>query len=95
MRRHAAKIIVSLIVFVLLFTSFLMMGTEASTPLPLPASAQEQVVAVHAGDTLWSIAKKYGSGSDDLRYVIYMIQERNGLETADLKPGQKLIIPSI
>ncbi|CAM4285456.1 LysM peptidoglycan-binding domain-containing protein [Paenibacillus alkaliterrae] len=94
-KRHAAKIMVSLAVFVLLFTSFLMMGTDASSTTPAAASPQEQVITVSAGDTLWEIAKKYGNGSEDIRFVIYLIKDRNGLESVDIIPGQKLIIPSI
>lgn len=95
MQQHAVKIIVSFAVFILLFTSFLMMGTDASGNLPAEASLNEQVVTVHTGDTLWDIAKKYADGKDDIRYIIYSIKDRNGLQTADIKPGQKLIIPAI
>lgn len=95
LQQHAAKIIVSFAVFILLFTSFLMMGTDASGNLPAEASLNEHVVTVHTGDTLWDIAKNYADGKDDIRYIIYSIKDRNGLKSADIKPGQKLIIPAI
>ncbi|MGM0882705.1 MAG: cell division suppressor protein YneA [Bacillota bacterium] len=96
LQQHAVKIIVSFAVFILLFTSFLMLGTDASGNLPAEASLNEQVVTVHTGDTLWDIAKKYADGKDDdIRYIIYSIKDRNGLQSADIKPGQKLIIPAI
>ncbi|MBD2869831.1 cell division suppressor protein YneA [Paenibacillus arenilitoris] len=94
-RRHAVKLLVSVAVFVLLFTSFLMMGTDASGTAPASATPQEQVVTVQAGDTLWTIAKRFGSENEDVRYVIYLIKDRNELRSADIKPGQKLIIPAV
>lgn len=94
-KQHAAKIIVSFAVFVLLFTSFLMMRTDASESHPAAAAAQEEVITVQTGDTLWEIAKSYVGSGEDIRYIIYVIRDRNGLKTADIKPGQQLIIPQL
>ncbi|MNZ89395.1 Cell division suppressor protein YneA [compost metagenome] len=93
-KRHAAKLLVSAATFVLVFTSFMMMGTDASGSNPAAAAQNEQVVTVKAGDTLWNIAKLHSDKSDDVRFIIFMIKERNGLQSADIKPGQKLVIPS-
>jgi nucleoid-associated protein YgaU len=49
-------------------------------------------VVVHEGDTLWSIASSLG-GDGDVRAVIDEIQRLNGLEGADLVPGQVLQLP--
>ena len=49
-------------------------------------------VVVHEGDTLWSIATSLG-GDGDVRAVIDEIQRLNGLEGADLVPGQVLQLP--
>ena len=95
LKRHAVKLTVSMLVFILLFTSFLMIGTDASGNGPAAASPEELIVTVSAGDTLWDIAKRYVEGKDDIRFVIYMIKKRNELKDANIKPGQKLIIPSI
>ncbi|MCA0757946.1 LysM peptidoglycan-binding domain-containing protein [Paenibacillus sp. N4] len=95
LKRHAVKLTVSMLVFILLFTSFLMIGTDASGNGPAAASPAEQIVTVSSGDTLWDIAKRYVEGKDDTRFVIYMIKKRNELKDANIKPGQKLIIPSI
>ncbi|MGO4544825.1 LysM peptidoglycan-binding domain-containing protein [Paenibacillus sp. 2TAB23] len=94
-KRHLVKVIVSFVIFVLLFTSFLMMGTDASSKLPATASNEEQVVTVHSGDTLWAIAKRYSDSKHDIRYIIYRIKDRNELNTSEINPGQTLIIPSI
>ncbi|MCM3629981.1 LysM peptidoglycan-binding domain-containing protein [Paenibacillus glycanilyticus] len=91
--RHAFKLIVSAAVFVLLFTSFLMMRTNASSDHIEAASMNEQTVIVSAGDTLWGIADRFADNSKDIREYIYTIKERNQLSSVELKPGQVLIIP--
>ncbi|OBZ17418.1 LysM peptidoglycan-binding domain-containing protein [Bacillus sp. FJAT-26390] len=95
MKKHAAKIIVCTAVFALLFTSFLMIGTYASGNHPAEAAVNEQVVTVHSGDTLWGIAQQFTDGKQDIRYIIYLIQDRNDLQSSEIMPGQRLIIPSI
>lgn len=94
-KRHSIKAIVCFAFFILLFTSFLMMGTDASGKVPATASNEEQVVTVHSGDTLWAIAKRFSDSKHDIRYIIYRIKDRNELNTSEINPGQTLIIPSI
>jgi LysM repeat protein len=95
MKRHAAKIVVCSAVFALLFTSFLLLGTDASGSHPAGATAEEHMIVVHTGDTLWEIAKQFTDGKQDIRFVIYLIKDRNNLQSSEIMPGQKLIIPSI
>jgi nucleoid-associated protein YgaU len=52
----------------------------------------ESSVVVESGDTLWSIADALG-GDADVRATIDEIQRLNGLESADLVPGQVLLLP--
>ena len=54
--------------------------------------AGESSVVVRPGDTLWSIAESLAPSSDP-RAVVDALQERNGLEGADLVPGQVLVVP--
>jgi nucleoid-associated protein YgaU len=49
-------------------------------------------VVVEPGDTLWSIASSL-DGDSDVRTLIDEIQELNGLDGAELVPGQKLQLP--
>ncbi|WP_336772007.1 LysM peptidoglycan-binding domain-containing protein [Paenibacillus sp. MMO-58] len=93
LQRHAFKLIVCAAVFILLFTSFLMMRTNASSDHIQEAAANEQTVIVTAGDTLWGIADRFTEGSKDIRQYIYKIKERNQLSSVELRPGQVLIIP--
>ncbi len=51
---------------------------------------------VKAGDTLWAIAgEQYGVQQHDVRWVVDIIQEANGLSDAGLVPGQRLILPPV
>ena len=54
--------------------------------------AGESSVVVESGDTLWSIASSLDSDTD-VRSMIDEIQRLNGLESADLVPGQVLLLP--
>jgi LysM repeat protein len=51
----------------------------------------KQTYVVRAGDTLWSIAARHYAG--DPRQGVWLIQQRNGLATATISPGEKLLLP--
>ncbi len=50
-------------------------------------------VKVCEGDTLWTIADTYTDNTVDVRRAIYEIQEYNELDTAEIHPGEIIIIP--
>lgn len=50
-------------------------------------------VRVVAGDTLWDIAKEYGSNDKDVRQVVSDICRLNGLRADELRPGQIIRVP--
>ena len=50
-------------------------------------------VKVCEGDTLWTIADTYTNNTVDVRRAIYEIQEYNELDTAEIHPGEIIIIP--
>ncbi len=55
---------------------------------------QEYVeVSVEAGDTLWQLAKTYGSGNCDVRELVYNICQVNHIKAEDLRAGQTILIP--
>jgi LysM repeat protein len=54
-------------------------------------------IQVEAGDTLWRIAQDLNDtvfeNAHDVRYLIYVIEEANGLKSAIIHPGQTLVVP--
>jgi nucleoid-associated protein YgaU len=49
---------------------------------------------VHAGDTLWSIARRHAPGEDP-RVVVDAIARANGIDADGLVPGQQLNLPDV
>jgi hypothetical protein len=56
------------------------------------ADVQYKPYVVKSGDTLWSIAHQV-QPDEDPRYVVKEIEEANHLKSADLVPGQTLLVP--
>ena len=50
-------------------------------------------VLVESGDTLWEIAKTYGSYDMDIRETVYNICQINHIKAEDLRAGQTILIP--
>jgi nucleoid-associated protein YgaU len=55
------------------------------------AHGAKQVVTVARYDTLWSIADRHYGG--DVRDAIWRIERANHLRSADVRVGQKLVLP--
>jgi nucleoid-associated protein YgaU len=55
------------------------------------AHGAKQVVTVEPYDTLWSIAARHYGG--DVREAIWRIERANHLPGADLRVGQRLVLP--
>jgi LysM repeat protein len=58
---------------------------------PSESAQPETVHVVRAGDTLWAIAERHYAG--DPREGVWRIQQRNGLESPLLQPGERLVVP--
>jgi predicted Zn-dependent protease len=66
--------------------------TLSSVRLYAAPAERYQVVNVHPGDTLWSIAAAH-SANQDVQETIDRITAVNHLRGAALQPGQRLRIP--
>ena len=55
------------------------------------AGGRAHVYVVQPTDTLWSIAVSHYDG--DPREGVWRLQQRNGLTTTLLQPGQRLVVP--
>jgi len=55
------------------------------------AHGSRQVITVRPYDTLWSIAERRYGG--DVRDAIWRIERANHLPGADIRAGQKLVLP--
>lgn len=65
----------------------------------LLASSPDQLsyveVTVSSGDSLWSLARRYGPENRDIRETVDRIRTINGLESrVSLRPGERLTIPT-
>mgnify|MGYP006273653689 FL=1 len=80
------KIMLILLISALLIFVFQFESISSSEPNMIEVKVVE-------GDNLWKIADRYYEDSIDLRKKIYKIKKINELESAMLKPGQKITIP--
>src|SRR5690606_34330074 len=68
---------------------------QPSNPSTAPAGSgiAFQVVEVKPGDTLWSLARRYGSPGQDMAERVAVLQVVNGLEGSFLRAGMELKVP--
>ena len=55
------------------------------------AHGAKQVVTVRPYETLWSIAQRHYAG--DVRDAVWQIEHANHLRGADVRVGQRLVLP--
>ena len=90
-RRGRAVVLVGLLA--LLLTAFVLgrSGTSVAATDAPTASPYAQTT-VHAGETLWSVAKRVAPGRDP-RAVVEQIRSLNHLATGSVQAGQQLLLP--
>lgn len=91
MQSQTPQLSVRLLVLLLgLFLVFLFIGRPAEAESPVATT--EYIVDV--GDTLWNIARSNMSATADVRSVVFIIQDLNGIEGGAIYPGQVILVPS-
>jgi LysM repeat protein len=79
-----------------MFAKFVVVLAAAALAVGLAArgshgAGPERTYVVRPGDTLWSIAQRSYAG--DAREGIWQLEQRNGLRSAVLRPGERLVLP--
>lgn len=84
------------LLIVALATAFALSGFAGSVATDANPGTQGAVsfeyVTVYSGDTLWGLAQRHATG--DPRDWIVDVMRLNGLQSADLRPGQQLALPA-
>ena len=84
-----------LALLVLVLVVAVWVGTRVANATSNPAAFSEHTYAVRNGDTLWSVANRAYARNHDTRRVVFAIERRNHLAGADIRPGEKLILPIV
>ena len=100
-RRHAAarrrrlRGLSRLALLLLVVVASVWVGTRIANASSNPAAFTEHTYVVRAGDTLWTVADRAYPGSHDPRQLVFRIERRNHLASADIRPGQVLTLPIV
>lgn len=96
MKKYRIKNRIRFITFLtvmMLVTSFAVSGLFNLIEVHSTEEAKYVEVDVVEGDTLWDLAKEYGSDKLDIREIIYDICQVNNIKASDLRAGQTILIP--
>jgi LysM repeat protein len=79
-----------------MFGKFLLLLCVAAIGVGLAAhrssgAGPKRTYVVKPGDTLWSVAEHAYAG--DPREGVWKLEQRNGLGSATIVPGEKLVLP--
>jgi LysM repeat protein len=79
-----------------MFAKLLVLVVAAALAVGLAArtshgAGPERSIVVRPGDTLWMIAAQTYPG--DTREGVWRLEQRNGLRSATIVPGQHLVLP--
>ena len=94
-RRRRLRGLSRLALLVLVLVVAVWVGTRVANATSNPAAFSEHTYAVRSGDTLWSVATRAYAGNHDTRRLVFVIERRNHLAGADIRPGEKLILPIV
>jgi len=86
------RLVLVLLFVALCFVAF-SLGRTSSQASTTPSGPATRAVTVEPGQTLWQIAKTVEPGVDP-RDTIDRIRELNGMSTAPVQAGQRLIVPA-
>lgn len=91
--RRGQLVLIALSAVVALAVAGLLMSRTGGTATEPSEPVGQRSIVVQPGQTLWSIAKDVAPGRD-IREVIYEIRRINGLDSAMVRSGQTLELPT-
>lgn len=83
------------LLFVLVTCTGLLFNTRESAYAQAVAEVETCEIEVASGDSLWSLAERYGVDGLDTSQLVDLLIEWNGLESATLQPGMLLVVPDV
>ena len=86
-------IMLAAILFLLVFGGFSSAGRDSSVEATTVKEKKYVSVQVHYGDTLWSLAERYGEEYEDPSVFIDDVKQFNELHGDTIKAGAYLFIP--
>jgi LysM domain-containing protein len=91
--RRGRLVLIALTAVVALAVAGLLMGLTSGTATQRSEPVGQRSIVVQPGQTLWSIAQDVAPDRD-IREVIYEIRQINGLDSAMVRSGQRLVLPA-
>ncbi|MEE1045300.1 MAG: LysM peptidoglycan-binding domain-containing protein [Olegusella sp.] len=88
---NAMALVVAVIVFALAMSISDNAITNRRTSVVTHTTFEQ--ITVNPGDSIWGIAESHGIEGCDTAETVRIIEEKNGLTDAELKPGQHLAVP--
>lgn len=88
------RLLFVLLAAAVLFAGLSWLSASADPETIRPAAADESVLTVDSGDTLWNIAQDVKPSGMKTGAAVHLIMKRNGLSSSSLAAGQSLIIPA-
>jgi len=70
------------------------LAAGAVRPGEAPPPPAQQVVVVHTGDTLWSIARRVAPQADPRATIAEIERVNASIDPGALVPGQSLVVPT-
>ena len=59
-----------------------------------PDTPPPYVVRAMYGDSLWTLARRYGDPHRDVRAIVSELSRANGIEPGQLQPGDGVVFPA-
>ncbi|HUK78124.1 MAG TPA: LysM peptidoglycan-binding domain-containing protein [Thermoleophilia bacterium] len=92
-RRRRLRGLSRLALLVVVLFATIWVGVHVANATSDASTVTEHHYVVRAGDTLWNVARRVYPGNVDTRQLVFDIEQRNGLASADIRPGETLILP--